>query len=238
MPDTSDSDAIAKRWISEAQDLWQVQESLLQNYRAYLIVLNSLLAAGSCTIMVSLYSEIVGPPSKLNVPSLKFFLILIMIVLLLLFTVFAFRSINLMARVISNRGYNVHLCQYVIIQLQLGKFFRDALPGLGDEVLAKMSLLSAFKTVEHPEKHERGFVCIDKNHARLRDYLWCIKDTKCRNKFDQLDFTRGSIYRLLKWMFIFIWLFISSFWLLALGWLICRSTDAYCLLHLCHLLLG
>jgi hypothetical protein len=98
-----------------------------------------------------------------------------------------------------------------------------------------MSLLSAFKTVEHPKKR-RGFVRLDKNHIRLGDYLWFIKDTKCRKYFDKLDFTRTKISWLLTGMFSVIWFFISLFWLLALGWLICRSIGAHYLQCPCHLL--
>jgi hypothetical protein len=122
MPDTSNYDSIAKDWVRDAQHLWQVQESLLHNYRTYLIVLNSLLAAGSCTIMVRLYAEIGNPP---DANSTKFFLIVIMILLLASFTAFAFGSIWLMSRVISNRGLNVHLCQYVIMEIQRGQFFQE-----------------------------------------------------------------------------------------------------------------
>jgi hypothetical protein len=242
MVSTSACDPIAKRWIRDAQHLWQVQENLLQSYRTYLIVLNSLLAAGSCTIMVRLYSEIAETASKvaetsskLNVSSLKLFLIVIMILLLMSFTAFAFGSIILMGRVISNRGFNVHLCQYIIIQLQLGEFFQEALPKISDEGLAEMSLLSAFKTVEHPKKHERGFVWIDKNHARLGDFLWRIKNTDCKTAFNSLDFTRRKIYWLLTRMFFVIWGLISLFWLLATGWLICHCSGADYLLHPCHL---
>jgi hypothetical protein len=242
MPSTSSCDPIARRWIRDAQHLWQVQESLLQSYRSYLIVLNSLLAAGSCTIMVKLYGEIAGTtvnvlimasPPPPNVPSLQYFLV-IMILLLLTFTVFAFGSIALMGRVIRNRGYNVHLCQYLIIKLQLGELFQEALPGVSIEDLAKMSLLSAFKTVEHPEKHEQGFVCIKDNHARLREFLWRIKDTQCRKDFNRLDFTRRYIFRLLTGMFIVIWILIASFGLLAAGWFMCH----YCshMLYPCRLL--
>jgi len=219
MPNPNPCDPIAKLWIRDAQHLWQIQENLLQSYRTYLIVLNSLLAAGSCTIMVRLYSEIAGTPRNLNVAPLKLVLIVIMISLLASFIVFAFRSIVSMGRVISNRGYNGHLCQYVIIKLQLGELFREVLPDLKAEDLAKMSLLSAFKTVEHP-KRRKGFVCLDKNHARLGDFLWRIKNTECKTVFNNLDFTRRNISRLLTRMFLVIWGLISLFWLLAAGWLI------------------
>ena len=235
MASPSASDPITKDWIRDAQHLWQVQEGLLQNYRTYLIVLNSLLAAGSCTIMVRLYSEITDPSLKLDVPSLKFFLIVIILSILASFIAFAFGSIVLMRKVISNRGYNVHLCQYIIIKLQLGEFFQKALPDLNDEDLAKMSLLSVFKTVEHPKETE-GFVCLDENHARLTDFLWCIKDTKCRKIFNKLDFTRRNIYWLLTGMFFVIWGLISLFWLLAVAWLICHCPGACYWLHLCCLL--
>jgi hypothetical protein len=234
MPNASLRDSITALWVRDAQHLWQVQETLLQNYRTYLIVLNSLLAAGSCTIMVRLYGVITEDRSqKLNVLSVGFILVVIMILLLALFIGFAFRSIQLMSRVILNRGYNVHLCQYVILELQSGKFFREALPNLSAKDLAKISLLSAFKIVEHPEKKEKGFGSIGKNQARLGDFLWAIKGSKCQTDFDETDFSRRSIYLLLKWMFYLIWGLISSFWLLAAGWLICRSTGTFYLLHPC-----
>ena len=85
MPNGSAIDSIAKRWIGEVQHLWQVHDNLLNNYRTYLIVLNSLLAAGSCTIMVRLSYVIADDPPKLNGPSVKLSLIVIMIVLLALF---------------------------------------------------------------------------------------------------------------------------------------------------------
>jgi len=231
MSDTNPRDSITALWVRDVQHLWQVQENLLNNYRTYLIVLNSLLAAGSCTIMVRLSYLIADDP--LNAPPVKFFLIVILISLLALFTAFAFGSIILMGKVISNRGYNVHLCQYVIIKLQLGKFFQEALPNLGVEDLEKISLLSAFKTVEHPKKHKKGFVCIDDNHALLRDFLWSIKASRCKAKFDRFDYSRRNIHLLLKSMFILIWIGVSFFCLLVAGWLICRSSGTFYLSHPC-----
>ena len=138
-----------------------------------------------------------------------------------------------MAKVISNRGYNVHLCQYVIIKLQLGEFFREALPNLNVEDLEKMSMLSAFKTVEHPKKHNKSFVCIDENHRQLREFLWEVKNSKCKKTFNRLDYSRRNINLLLRWMFMFIWFVISVFWLSIVFWLICRFSDASYLLHPC-----
>ena len=211
--ETSKEYKIERNCIDDARQLWTIQEELLQNYRNYLIVLNSLLAAGSCALIGGLNSDLnskIGVQCGISIGSVANYIILS---ILLAFILSAFASLWFMFPVIQNRGHNVHLCQFVLMMLTSHRFFAEMQRRAPNTNFSNISLLAAFKMVEHPKKHDNSFVEFqedDNSHHEVAIYLWLIK-TKCKSKFSKFDHARQHVNNFLLWMFIIIWAFMLLF---------------------------
>lgn len=218
----SGSSDVCREWTEDFLQLWSIQDSLLQSYRNYLIIIESLMAGAAATIVAILhgdsdkFSKVIRKLAcnqTIDIPWHQAAMNLIEFLVLLIFIIFGMYFLYSMKEIIINRGANVTLCQQMVANLQTGRFislFEDHIKTKIDRnTLRQLSPMAAFKHAEGRTPSSLNFEFNDPANVALQAYFMQIKANLGAGLRD--GGTRGVLNFYIFLIFYIVWSLISAF---------------------------
>ncbi|UNK36595.1 hypothetical protein MNR02_08715 [Shinella sp. H4-D48] len=202
-----------REWVQDLQQILSQQETLLQAYRNYLIVLHSLMAAGAATLLVSLHTEfatwtgVIYQFANIGTHGVRALSSAIQYGLLIVFVCYAWTSLNDLYSLIKNRARNVTLMQRLLANIQVGKL-RKVFPPLTRDEASNLSVYVAFKMVEGTEPNAEAFGIDDQAHLSTRDLWYGLKMSSDGHR---VGGTRRKIDHTIVTLFRIVWVAMAAF---------------------------
>jgi len=210
---------VRRAWVEDAKFIWYIQEYLLQTYRNYLIVLQSVLVAAEGSLVGFLEAQIGNLKGILNsvchqmsmpVDLDHIFPILIGIFLLVAIASFGFWSLASFVRIIDNRAANATVAQHLIAALQNNTLFSSAI-SQATSPYDKISLNLVLVMIEQNVFNDKPFGLSPlPDEISIAKYLFRLKQHYAA-AFNRNDPTRVSLSRIVRSMFAVIWVIFAVY---------------------------